>query len=392
MNTVIIGGGMAGLTAAYKLSQKGVKVTLLEKETKVGGRIPYCGAVTTKSFQPRLNKLIKELGLEILKVPIKHQDEAFYTSEGKIVGFESFISLLRKEIGLIGIPSFIKAAKFVDSIDFDPLNPDERLKKYKEISFADYLEKECPGRASDFIKELSSLFIFEKDFSKISAEYGLCHFRWGNELSSGQATGFEENNLEIVTNTLKKEANKSGEFIVSAKVTSVKKEGDNFKVCYSKDGKKSEIEAEKVVMATPLDVTKEIFPDIDIETDVWYAKSKCYFVEGKLKWPDRKFIIGLRENDANVRAIFAMLPYMHLVYPQDSEKSVNFEEFYSNYKIIREKDLSHAFSVFPPKCKIPDIKTSIEGLFLCGDFYIYPTLEAAVLSGEKAASYILENN
>jgi isorenieratene synthase len=36
---VIIGGGLAGLAAAYELSQRGVAVTLLERSPQLGGKI-----------------------------------------------------------------------------------------------------------------------------------------------------------------------------------------------------------------------------------------------------------------------------------------------------------------------------------------------------------------
>ncbi|MEO1068544.1 MAG: FAD-dependent oxidoreductase, partial [Cyanobacteria bacterium J06638_6] len=36
---VVIGGGLAGLAAAYELSQRGVAVTLLERSPQLGGKI-----------------------------------------------------------------------------------------------------------------------------------------------------------------------------------------------------------------------------------------------------------------------------------------------------------------------------------------------------------------
>src|SRR5262245_35086604 len=38
-NAVIVGGGLAGLTAAYELSRGGWGVTVLEADTRVGGRV-----------------------------------------------------------------------------------------------------------------------------------------------------------------------------------------------------------------------------------------------------------------------------------------------------------------------------------------------------------------
>ena len=73
MKIIIIGGGLSGLSAAYSLSKKGHKVTVLEKENTLGGlatsfdindeKIPICyhhimlGDKTTRT-------LIKDLGME----------------------------------------------------------------------------------------------------------------------------------------------------------------------------------------------------------------------------------------------------------------------------------------------------------------------------------------
>ncbi|MEM9769939.1 MAG: FAD-dependent oxidoreductase, partial [Cyanobacteria bacterium P01_D01_bin.71] len=39
LSAVVIGGGLAGLAAAYELSQRGVAVTLLERSPQLGGKI-----------------------------------------------------------------------------------------------------------------------------------------------------------------------------------------------------------------------------------------------------------------------------------------------------------------------------------------------------------------
>jgi isorenieratene synthase len=40
LKAVVIGGGLAGLAAAYELSQRGVQVTLLERSPQLGARLP----------------------------------------------------------------------------------------------------------------------------------------------------------------------------------------------------------------------------------------------------------------------------------------------------------------------------------------------------------------
>ena len=37
MKIIIVGGGIAGLTLAYQLVKKGLQVTVLERENRVGG-------------------------------------------------------------------------------------------------------------------------------------------------------------------------------------------------------------------------------------------------------------------------------------------------------------------------------------------------------------------
>ena len=46
----IIGGGPAGYTAAIRAGQYGLKVALIEKESKLGGTCLHVGCIPTKSL------------------------------------------------------------------------------------------------------------------------------------------------------------------------------------------------------------------------------------------------------------------------------------------------------------------------------------------------------
>jgi monoamine oxidase len=71
---IIIGGGLSGLTLAYKLSQQNIKTTVLEASSRIGGRIQTVkgnlgtpmelGATWFSEMHPNLNSLIEELGLK----------------------------------------------------------------------------------------------------------------------------------------------------------------------------------------------------------------------------------------------------------------------------------------------------------------------------------------
>src|ERR1700749_2633663 len=50
LDVIIVGAGLSGLTSAYRLSKKGLKVVILEATDNIGGR--------TRSFKTKDNELI----------------------------------------------------------------------------------------------------------------------------------------------------------------------------------------------------------------------------------------------------------------------------------------------------------------------------------------------
>ena len=72
-SVAIIGGGITGLTAAFRLMQKGIPVTLYEAGYRVGGVIQSvrqngflaeCGPNTVLETSPKITALVQDLGLE----------------------------------------------------------------------------------------------------------------------------------------------------------------------------------------------------------------------------------------------------------------------------------------------------------------------------------------
>ncbi len=71
---IIIGGGLSGLTLAYRLSQQNISTTVLEASSRIGGRIQTVegtlgtpmelGATWFSDMHPNLDSLIEELGLK----------------------------------------------------------------------------------------------------------------------------------------------------------------------------------------------------------------------------------------------------------------------------------------------------------------------------------------
>ncbi len=100
----VIGGGITGLTSAYYLTQKGLSVTIFEKEAFLGGlsasfkskgwRWPlefFFHHLFTSDFDAQ--KLIKEVGLEEKLFFKKPRSSIFY--QGRIFQFDSPVSVLK---------------------------------------------------------------------------------------------------------------------------------------------------------------------------------------------------------------------------------------------------------------------------------------------------------
>jgi monoamine oxidase len=122
-DVVVIGAGMAGLTAARALGEAGLRVLVVEARNRIGGRILTqhvdgeaieLGAEFIHGRPPELWALIDEVGLET------------YKRDGAQVCFED--------------GALANCSDEMDEV-FDPL---EKLKEFKgpDVSFADYLERE----------------------------------------------------------------------------------------------------------------------------------------------------------------------------------------------------------------------------------------------------------
>ncbi len=78
-DTVIIGGGLAGILTAYLLSKEGVSVVLLEKETIGSGVTSYTTAFLTKNIDTNISDLISYYGKPIASLVWKAHQEAIET-------------------------------------------------------------------------------------------------------------------------------------------------------------------------------------------------------------------------------------------------------------------------------------------------------------------------
>ena len=93
---IVVGGGLAGLSAAYELQQSGWQVTLLEAKPQIGGR---SGLATSEwlgnaKAQPTLNGYLDTLKLKAVPAP------EFAYGQVRMIGISTEAPLFRAMEGL----------------------------------------------------------------------------------------------------------------------------------------------------------------------------------------------------------------------------------------------------------------------------------------------------
>ncbi|MFH1522911.1 MAG: FAD-dependent oxidoreductase [Patescibacteria group bacterium] len=401
MKVGIIGGGLAGLTCSYRLSKKKIDSIIFEKEIFAGGNVLYnIGNITGVGLYKDTHQLIKELDLDVLLTQVPLTSFGIISGK-KLVGGEAGLKMLtglsKKEASYFKkITSFIssvnyfrKLNNYVNGLEFDVLKLSPEVKKLSNISFAEYI-KGCPDMfMTSFVSPIMN-FTFESDYTKVAADFALYTIRHGLETFSGKGYIFEENIIPLVNILEDKIKSYGNEVLTSSPVEKVKKTKKGFTVYYIKDGKqKSEI-VDVVVFATPLPVTKSLLPELKIVNELNYKEIKCIMVKGELKY-DRKIIAGIRETDvSNIGLLSTTLPYEHILIPFNPKKEVDFKRIYKKHHVIGEKIIKYGWPVRPPKAKVPDLKTNVDGAYICGNYYYFPLIETSIVTAQEVAKMIIK--
>lgn len=152
---IVVGGGMAGLTAAYELQAKGWQVTLLEAKAGMGGRSGLATSewIGNSKTQPVLTQYLERFKLETLPAP------EFVRTPGYLIDGEYFSAtdLATKQ------PATAEAIKRYEktlddlarSID-DPLNPaaNSTLFALDQINVSTWLDKlQLPATARQLVNQ-----------------------------------------------------------------------------------------------------------------------------------------------------------------------------------------------------------------------------------------------
>ncbi|WP_271410215.1 flavin monoamine oxidase family protein [Pseudomonas sp. Q1-7] len=139
---IVIGGGMAGLTSAYELQQKGWQVTLLEARPSLGGRSGLAASewVGSARLQPTLYRYLEQFKLKAVPAP------DYVRTPGYLVNGHYFTEadLLKEAPSTVeGLKRFDKSLDDLAAAIDDPMKPlaNHTLQSLDAISVARWLEK-----------------------------------------------------------------------------------------------------------------------------------------------------------------------------------------------------------------------------------------------------------
>ncbi|MGB6923927.1 MAG: NAD(P)/FAD-dependent oxidoreductase [Methyloceanibacter sp.] len=158
----IVGGGVAGLTAAYRLQATGAKPVLFEASNRWGGRMftqydfyqgMFCelGGEFVDTNHEDLQMLAKELGVELQELAAEGDGEDLYFFNGV---FHTPTDMLdpEKQTGAF-VPIAKQVAEDADKLYDDEENWTEHARKLDNVSLKDYLEQ-FRGKVDDWAIDL----------------------------------------------------------------------------------------------------------------------------------------------------------------------------------------------------------------------------------------------
>ncbi len=422
---LIIGGGLAGLTAASILSSKNFNHTLIESSPKLGGR--------TYSFKDMETDTEIDNGQHIMMGCYKET-----LSFLKLIGAENnfdyqknlflkFINRNKNQFQLNAASAFYPFNLLLAIINYDVLNLSDRISfiifllklpllsknLLRKITVKEWLENEnqnpdivkgfweilCVGALNTNLEKASALvfydiliqIFFKGNFAStiILPKYGL------SESVVYPASSFiEKNGGTIILSESIKEI-----IIKNQKVISVKSDKNTYN------------NFDNVISAIPLYALEKIIPkkNLDLELELEYStilnihlwlkennlREKFYgLLDSPLHW------IFLKENHINI-----VISDANYLIDKTKEEIIKFvieelvqfttikEEDIQQYKIIKEKRATFVPSVSSLD-KRPNCKTTIKNLFLAGDWTntgLPSTIESAVKSGRQAAELVLND-
>lgn len=404
----IVGAGLAGLSCAYHLNKddtnKDFEIKIFEKEATVGGRIKtkmikgnlvHLGAFYYTSFYKTFINLFKELNIHPETINISSKEYSFLINNKpfnftvKDFIFNSSIPF-KEKINLIRLIIFTKSyiSKLVKLLN--------TYEKSKELEITPFLPefKKSIGNLFDiplskFVKDKYSKWILDNIIEPItkgtilsSSKDVAAYYGLGPLILISYTPKHIPSGIDIVAKKMSDKLNDRIEF--NSNVTNIKKIGNKFNLTYTKLGKEYQENFDYIVITTPLTITKKIFSEIKID-DMKYGIYHQIYVSGEPDTQLEKKITLMNDESG----IIAIIKFGDIYCIYSAVKNPDIDKYFKKYEILSYHQWQEGFPTIEPLQNIPNLKTEVSNLYLAGDFYYFPSMEVAVVTGKKVAEDII---
>ncbi|MBI5881765.1 MAG: FAD-dependent oxidoreductase [Elusimicrobia bacterium] len=279
---VVVGGGLAGLVAAYELQNKGIAAHVLEAGDRWGGRVAtveYANGLRSEYGMHEIwdsNTLLAYV--KKFNIPLSGPEEPYSSvvMNGKYYPYvqpsvDKFFATMFTPREIKDYRKWLKKAEeLYDESEAKGLTP--RLAEIQKLSFAQWVgSANLSPAVSEFIRMGVECEV-ATDWSSISAVYGLQQlsiFMHGSE-QCRHVVGGNQKIVESFVDSLKGPKTR-GALVTRIVRTKNADGGTEVVVHYKKDGVMRSLRAEKAVVAVPFHVLHAIQFEPGLTEDQWKA-------------------------------------------------------------------------------------------------------------------------
>ncbi|MCD8212527.1 MAG: NAD(P)-binding protein [Campylobacter sp.] len=374
--TVIVGGGLAGIFCARKLKEAGREFMLISDN--IGGRVKYVESVEMNFggvFYFENYHHVRQLLIPGPKLIQSPKQIMLHTSKDEYFPLVSF-RMLKNVCQLYKFKKFMK--KFINHYEIYKKNCETMQVKdaLKTDPFMnDLFYKSAPEiinelGINDVCKDLVSKFAFGCTGSKVNLLTALDY------LNCVQGLVMPIYQFKFDANAVQKDI---GNVTISSVISVEKQSANDYVIKTDKD---EIFRAKNVVMATPAGVTKKLLNLPKIRSaSVLYA----YLVKGEIKEKYSHNDLHIFSDDIPIIFISRRLNKAG-EYEVFSNEELNFSEYFDKYEIMHQEYWGEALYTYPAIVLDQDMG---DGLYMAGD-HNGLGMEPAAISGIWAANEIIK--